>query len=84
MNDIRVQLPTGSILLARDRNDPHNPGIEIRVIEPDDESDGHGDLVAIVEHNEDGIYMRCYQSNDDEPIFSEAYSIEGANHASEC
>lgn len=82
MSSIKVALPGDRMLMAYDRCDPDHPGIGIRIVEPDDESDGRGDVVAIVEYSAigsvgPGVYIRAYNSNDDEPDYDEPYSLDG-------
>ena len=83
MKPIKVTLPGGRVLLACEKDDHNYPGINIKIIEPDDESDGRGDVVAVVEYapvtpgNQGaGIYIRAYTRDDDEPYYSMPYSLE--------
>lgn len=77
--ELRVQLPNGSTLVARNRDNPAYPGIEICIIEPNDESDEQCDIVVVVEHDiaGGGVYVRAYTADDDEPAYSAAYSYNG-------
>ena len=78
---IRVVLPGARVLIASDRCDPEYPGIDIRIIEPDDESGGYGDVIAWVEYSPNdttgaGVYVRAYARDDDEPSYSEPYCLD--------
>ena len=85
---IQVALPGDRMLMAYDRCDPDHPGINIMIVEPDDESAGHGDVVAVVEYSAigcdgPGVYIRAYTRDDDEPDYYKPYSLDGSEKLSE-